>query len=598
METFSVIVANVGTVLYTDSEEEARERFELERFRSRMEDGWRGYGEDVSLHGPDGELLELYSVPERWTEEDTPPPSVLEAISGRYSVGEVYTLDADEGDGSAWWSALEGPLSDVSEDALLRRMRAGELLVLVPASGSDYSGGALARANVQALRELAEDEGLEHFTLSGGHGTHGIAFPLWERSRALADALEKLDSYPVVDEDLWSQLEHEDEEEAWECWLRGDFERALESAHGVDVDESTDEELRSHFRETMERAGVYFEHTDEGPSIDVDALAQHSTREELLELSGAVSTTADEEERAARILRTMRETVDALDAPTLAEDFRGDRLPVLHALEGFLSRLEPLGVVDALEGPVSDALSVLRQVGQWPALDPADVSAEDPGSEELARELERLAESVRARTATGSDLEALARAVRSGEGYRAHLTVRGRLAHVLETVERVRSAARESVLPALRAGLESVGESGRERVEELARTWGRSLESGLPLAEHFRRETESAWAADRRARFGDAARRRTLLLPRFAEELLEPLRESGASPADAARAIVLEEVARSLEGQRWTLVSVEGRSPRADVVAVDRERGTVALRLSDGGEELERPLSDFLHHAR
>lgn len=141
-------------------------------------------------------------------------------------------------------------------------------------SGSDYNGGALARSNVESMLALIEEADEEHedaepfpyFQASGGYGTFALFFVLdAERPESMlapiVEALQALDSYPVLDEEHFCETEHEDEENAWESYAERDFVGALESRIGspylceVDFD-GTGTDAGEVFRFFAERGNV------------------------------------------------------------------------------------------------------------------------------------------------------------------------------------------------------------------------------------------------------------------------------------------------------------------------------------------------------
>ena len=568
MEQFSIIVGNVGTVLETSNEEEARKRFQDERTRSRFQEGARSFLECVSLHKGEEVLAEWIppqdedgeSSERLWADEDgNATPSVLDFLADHCG-GDVFEVerygDSEECEdgGSLSYGSLE---AIPGEWKLSEALAEGRLLVYVPpaSSGSDYNGGALARANVRALETLADEENIVHWILSGGHGTHGIAFPLWERSASLLEALEGLDGYPVVDEETLGEVEREDEEEAWESWIRSDYGSALEKETGVDVSDVSDEDMREHFYSACESAGTYVEHGEE-TWIDVEALADGADRAELLALAGAVSDTADEEERARTILRTLREHSDRASGEgedTLSESFQGDGRPVLEAWESAVSEVEALRVLDMESDPGSSLVSVLREVADYPLPD-----SETPLPEDL--------EKLRAECAR----------------YRKDLRI-------------IRDGARGAVLPVLPAREER--ESPYDRTGR-AEAWERSPESGLPVLEHFRRETEREWTEYVRSKDPKRNKRRTILLPREVEDRLSDALRDGVEGRELLRGYVLERIALECERRKGdgagSGVLTSSAGGWSTVLEVDRKGKRVRIQDRREGREPEwRALQDF-----
>jgi hypothetical protein len=100
-------------------------------------------------------------------------------------------------------------------------------------SGSDYSGSLVEVSNHKAIMEEYEDvPGC--YSFAGGHGTFSVAFDLrmilMDGIGPIEELLRGLETYPLIDEDLHSTLEIEEEQEQWESDARADFIRALEDS--------------------------------------------------------------------------------------------------------------------------------------------------------------------------------------------------------------------------------------------------------------------------------------------------------------------------------------------------------------------------------
>jgi len=57
----------------------------------------------------------------------------------------------------------------------------------------------------------------------------------------MMEVFEGLDNYPVIDEEAMSAVEQEAEDEAWNNWVRHDYERALVRALSEDEANTTDD---------------------------------------------------------------------------------------------------------------------------------------------------------------------------------------------------------------------------------------------------------------------------------------------------------------------------------------------------------------------
>jgi hypothetical protein len=113
------------------------------------------------------------------------------------------------------------------------------------ATGSDYSGGTHSIANYRVLEEM-QNEFPQIVTTYGGYSTYGIVFRLDQGPlpEELIEVIDALDAYPILDENVMSEVEMELQGENWESWARDDWRRKLEEEFGdEDVDELSDEDI-------------------------------------------------------------------------------------------------------------------------------------------------------------------------------------------------------------------------------------------------------------------------------------------------------------------------------------------------------------------
>ena len=106
------------------------------------------------------------------------------------------------------------------------------------ASGSDYSGSIVDRSNYKALLDMIEaqeahfdqpmEQGKDYLEYTGGHGTFALAIRVDAMEEELVEAIMSLSDYPLLDESLHSEMEHEAQEESWRDWACGDFKSELE----------------------------------------------------------------------------------------------------------------------------------------------------------------------------------------------------------------------------------------------------------------------------------------------------------------------------------------------------------------------------------
>jgi hypothetical protein len=152
-------------------------------------------------------------------------------------------------------------------------------------SGSDYSGTLVERSNRDCWREdFAAGEDQWWVEVSGGHGTFAIVVRLDALPDEAIEFLERLDTYPLADEDANSQLETEAQIEAWDNWAARDFVRALGKKFGCEIDGSA-EDLFTVFSELMDRTNTYWEN-EQGDSmyIDMKRIVKGATESDVITL--------------------------------------------------------------------------------------------------------------------------------------------------------------------------------------------------------------------------------------------------------------------------------------------------------------------------
>jgi hypothetical protein len=155
------------------------------------------------------------------------------------------------------------------------------------AGGSDYSGGSVHQSNFKVLREMLDEAHPDGekpavwVEAYGGYGTYAL-FVVYD---ALADEIKEtlgaLEDYPVIDEEAMSELETEQEDEAWDNMYRRDFEKAVMkgvNAEYPDFDEiddwpMDDDQTLALFHMAREVANEYWEHGSEGPYIRIEKVA-------------------------------------------------------------------------------------------------------------------------------------------------------------------------------------------------------------------------------------------------------------------------------------------------------------------------------------
>lgn len=180
--------------------------------------------------------------------------------------------------------------------------------------GSDYSGGSVEVANHRVFLEEFGDLPGVHET-HGDFDSYGLAIRLDCITPAMIEVFEGLDNYPVIDEEAMSAVEREAQDEAWDNWVRHDYERALVAALNEDQENTTDqahefrdgclcrdcleeaidrlEDLRSIFEKVASRINLYWvNETGNSATIDLDRIVAATTMADLgLESGGDSAAT-------------------------------------------------------------------------------------------------------------------------------------------------------------------------------------------------------------------------------------------------------------------------------------------------------------------
>ena len=157
-----------------------------------------------------------------------------------------------------------------------------------------YSADAVYRSNARVWREDHKAT-LERDPDAGTYP--GAAFDIRYCNDDMVEALAALEGYPLLDEEDHSELQREDETEAWENHLAHDWGAQLErlwKPFNIDADDvlaaTPAGRLRSDFEILADEAGQCWYHSSEGPWIDVSKVAESLTAEDLAQLAGGTLT--------------------------------------------------------------------------------------------------------------------------------------------------------------------------------------------------------------------------------------------------------------------------------------------------------------------
>lgn len=150
----------------------------------------------------------------------------------------------------------------------------GEWLKVPFTFWGDYSGSTVERSNYRVLLDEYRNHVVDVY---GGYGTAGLLVSRdWfasEEGEEFREIIEGLDNYPVVNEDDWSDLERELEDEDWDSWLCQNVRMDLADTPGID--DLSDDDLFQLWCEVTRthRSGdyVHFESAASG-TYDMDYL--------------------------------------------------------------------------------------------------------------------------------------------------------------------------------------------------------------------------------------------------------------------------------------------------------------------------------------
>lgn len=153
------------------------------------------------------------------------------------------------------------------------------------ATGSDYNGGSVNESNYKELCAMLEEahpedsEPVVWARTSGGHGTYGIAVRYGDLDEDIRETLDGLEDYPIINDESHSELEMEQQNEAWERWGVDDLSSAVAKSSGHDPYDVKngldDEEWFEIFRLASEKGSHYWEDQQgAGPYIDMKRVAK------------------------------------------------------------------------------------------------------------------------------------------------------------------------------------------------------------------------------------------------------------------------------------------------------------------------------------
>lgn len=142
-------------------------------------------------------------------------------------------------------------------------------------SGSDAGPDSLVqRSNFRSfLRDHKRKAGVHE--IYGGYGSYGLAIRLDRYETTFKDIFDQLESFCLYDEEDHSELEHEEQNRAWEEDFRDEvketLQKNLEGYLGPDID-FEDDEIDELFYLASEETATYWEDDGGRPWIRLDRL--------------------------------------------------------------------------------------------------------------------------------------------------------------------------------------------------------------------------------------------------------------------------------------------------------------------------------------
>lgn len=163
---------------------------------------------------------------------------VIDVCTFSDTVSDGGKPTAENGYSSAWhWKTIDSvPIDDAGasfgdfspvkslDDADKITLRK---LYLMPryCSGSDYSGDSVTVTNYRAWKEQFPADSF--VDVYGWYGSYGIAIRAHKLTTEMVETLDSLANYPLLDDDLHSEIEREAENDAWDSWVKSDFQKEL-----------------------------------------------------------------------------------------------------------------------------------------------------------------------------------------------------------------------------------------------------------------------------------------------------------------------------------------------------------------------------------
>lgn len=154
------------------------------------------------------------------------------------------------------------------------------------ATYSDYSGSSAERSNYRVLSQMLEEahpadaQPVVWARTYGGHGTKGLIVNYGDLDEEVRETIDGLEDYPLASEEDNSELEMEEQNEAWDNWGKSDFIEQVAKLTGKDrsalEDAISSEQWWQCLHLAMEASNTYWEDQGMGggPYVDMKKMAE------------------------------------------------------------------------------------------------------------------------------------------------------------------------------------------------------------------------------------------------------------------------------------------------------------------------------------
>jgi len=163
-----------------------------------------------------------------------------------------------------------------------------------------WPGGYDAPSHQRSNNRVFKEEYEKELEFADGDAD-GLSLDIRFLTDEMIDTIKSLEDYPVLDDGDWSDIEIEDQNEAWDSWAFSDWRKAIESKLDqllpADTDTNADETLDSIenleskllelFYACMEQSNTYWvEEYQAGWYVDVDRIVSVVDTADLRDLTG------------------------------------------------------------------------------------------------------------------------------------------------------------------------------------------------------------------------------------------------------------------------------------------------------------------------